>query len=280
MQANTERSGEERRERDGPNWADGVLKASGVFWYLVAIPGQLYFAFYTAVYYGGSALRGDLSAWGEVMPHGIEPGDTAANVAISVHLAFVSVMIAAGAIQLVPQVRAVAPRVHHWSGRVFLLGATVLALSGLVLVATRGSALGAPGDVSISLNAALILVFATLALREAVARRIDSHRRWALRLFLAASGVWFFRVGLLFWLAVHQAPVGFDPERFRGPFLVFLGFAQYMLPLAVLHAYFAAGDGARAAPKLLVAALVVVLTLAMGFGVIAAVMGLWAPRLG
>ena len=30
-------------------------------------------------------------------------------------------------------------------------------------------------------------------------RRITEHRRWALRLFMAASAVWFFRVGLMGW---------------------------------------------------------------------------------
>ena len=38
-----------------------VLKGTGVLWFLVAYAGQLFFAFYTAAYYGGSALRGEYS---------------------------------------------------------------------------------------------------------------------------------------------------------------------------------------------------------------------------
>ena len=36
------------------------------------------------------------------------------------------------------------------------------------------------------------------------------------------NGVWFFWLGLLLWLMIHQQPVGFDPKTFTGPFLTFL----------------------------------------------------------
>ena len=48
---------------------------------------------------------------------------------------------------------------------------------------------------------------------------LDVHRRWAIRLFLAVSGVWFFRVGLMFWIGANQGAVGFDPASFTGPAL-------------------------------------------------------------
>jgi hypothetical protein len=94
-----------------------------------------------------------------------------------------------------------------------------------------------------------------------------------------ASGVWFFRVGLMLWLFIHKAPVGFDPETFRGPFLTFLGFAQYLLPLAVLEIYFWARDRAGALVKSITAGGVFVLTVAMGVGIFTATMGMWLPRL-
>ena len=50
-----------------------------------------------------------------------------------------------------------------------------------------------------------------------------------------ASGVWFFRVGLMLWVVVNQGPAGFDTETFRGPFLTFLSLAQSLLPLAILE---------------------------------------------
>ena len=88
------------------------------------------------------------------------------------------------------------------------------------------------------------MVFATLALRYALARDFKTHRRWALRLFMVVNGVWFFRVGLMFWIAVNQGPVGFDPKTFRGPFLSFWAFADYLLPLAILELYLRTKDRA------------------------------------
>jgi hypothetical protein len=44
--------------------------------------------------------------------------------------------------------------------------------------------------------------------------------------------VWFFRLGLTLWLLVHQAPVGFDPKTFSGPFLIVLTLAQSLVPAA------------------------------------------------
>ncbi|SDA57924.1 MULTISPECIES: hypothetical protein [unclassified Janthinobacterium] len=125
----------------------------------------------------------------------------------------------------------------------------------------------------------LVLVFAGLALKNVLRGDIAAHRRWALRLFLAVSGVWFFRVGLMFWLAVNGGPAGFDPDTFTGPALSFLAFAQYLLPLAVLEAYLRCRDGGGAAARWTVAALLALASLAMSAGIAVASMGMWLPRM-
>ena len=130
-----------------------------------------------------------------------------------------------------------------------------------------------------SLNALAILLCGCMALRYAMARKIEIHRRWAMRLYLAVSGVWFFRVGLLFWLIVNKGPVGFDAKTFLGPFLDFLSFAQFLIPLAVLEVYFRVQQKPGARAKLAVAAALVVLTLAMGVGIFGTTMGMWLPRI-
>ncbi|MFZ8531235.1 hypothetical protein ACO1NH_13755, partial [Staphylococcus aureus] len=75
---------------------------------------------------------------------------------------------------------------------------------------------GTVGDLGqhlgMSLNALLIVGFAILAWQAARTRDFPAHRRWALRLFLAVNGVWFFRVGLMLWLLVWRRPMGFDPK--------------------------------------------------------------------
>ena len=83
----------------------------------------------------------------------------------------------------------------------------------------------------------------------------------------------------MFWLFVHGKPVGFDPETFRGPFLVFLGFAQYLLPLAVLELYFLAQKNKSQGAKIAMSIGMIILTLITALGTFAATMGMWIPRI-
>jgi uncharacterized membrane protein len=234
---------------------------------------------YVARFYGGAAWAGDLSRWNRVMPHGHVPGDTAGNTVLGLHLLFTVVILLGGALQLLPALRRVAPRVHHAVGRVYIASAVVMSLGGLYMVWTRGEPVRLWQHLGISLNALLILVFAGLALRAARARRIADHRRWALRLYVAVLGVWFFRLGLTLWLLIHRAPVGFDPVNFSGPFLTVLSFAQTLLPLAVLEACLRAQRSPSPAVQTATAAGLVGLTLATAAGTATATLMLWWPHL-
>jgi hypothetical protein len=156
----------------------------------------------------------------------------------------------------------------------------VLALGGLDMVWVRGDMIGDTGQhLGITLNALLILGFAGAAWRCARARRFDDHRRWALRLFLATSGVWFFRVGLMAWLVLNGGPVGFDPESFTGPALTALAFAQTLVPLGVLQLYLHAQRARGPRFRLAVAGGMGAMTLLMLLGIGAATAFLWLPPL-
>ena len=123
--------------------------------------GQLWMAVYIAVLYGGSALRGDLAAWNRVLPHGLEDGATMSNAVLVSHLVAAFVIYVAGGLQLLPWLRRHAPRVHRWSGRVFLLGAVTIALGGASMKGLHGGFGAAPQESALLFAAALILVFAT-----------------------------------------------------------------------------------------------------------------------
>lgn len=255
-----------------------ALRWAGSAWFVVAVAGQLIFAAYVALLYGRATLAGDWSGWNKAMPHGYVPGDAAGNTAVGLHLFWAFVILTTGAVQLLPWMRRRAPAVHRWSGRVYLMSAVVTSVAGLHMVWTRGTVGGWSMHLSISLNALVILGCAGMAWRQAAARRFGEHRKWALRLFLVASGVWFFRVGLMLWLAIHRAPVGFDPKTFQGPFLTFLGFGQYLIPLLVLELYFRAEKGGNGT-RLAMASAMAVFTLMTAGGIASAAMGMWWPRL-
>lgn len=262
-----------------PDRAARSLRLAAAAWFAVAAAGQLIFVAYILLAYGLAALRGDFEAWNAVLPKAYVPGATFSNLAVGLHLAFASLMITAGVLQLVPAVRRRWPGFHRWNGRLYLVAVIVMCSAGLAMFATR-EALGDPEQrVASVLNVLLILVFAVQALRHARARRIDVHRRWALRLFLATSAAWVFRIALMFWIVVNQGPAGFDPETFRGPFLIFLAFAQYLLPLAVLELYFLARDRGGARLRYAMTGVLGALTLATATGIGAATMILWLPKL-
>lgn len=258
--------------------ADSVLRIAASAWFVVAVAGQLMMAIFVIGFYGRAALQGDFAAWNKVLTHGHVPGDPIGNGVLSLHLAFVTVVVVSGALQLVPLVRRIAPRFHRWNGRIYLSGALVMSVGGLIMLWTRGTVGDFSQHVAISINALLIIVFAGLTLRHAIARRFEVHRRMALRLFLVMGGVWFFRISLMLWIAVNRGPAGFDPKSFSGPALTAIAFGQYLVPLAVLELYFLA-QRAGAVGRLTMAAALAGLTVLTAAGVGAASMMLWLPKL-
>jgi len=259
-------------------FADIALKATARFWFLVAVIGQWIFVVYIVSFYGGAAVRGDLARWGQGLRHAYVPGYHMGNFVLAMHLVLAVIVTVGGPLQLIPQLRACVPAFHRWNGRVYLLTTFTISITALYLMWIRGgTAGGAVLHAGASLNAVLIMFCAAMALRYALARKFDVHRRWALRLFLVVSGFWFFRVGLMLWIILNKGPVGFNPETLQGPFLDFLSFAGF-LPLAVLEIYLRVRDRTGAPGKFAMAASLLVLTVAMGIGIFGATTEMWLPR--
>jgi len=260
--------------------ADATLRTAVRLWFALAVAGQLIFVLYILLFYGRAAAAGDFLGWNKVLAQGYTPGRTLSNTALAFHLLFAATITASGALQLIPRIRTRFPAFHRWVGRFYVVTAFTMAITGVYLVWTGEKVVGDTSQhVAITLNAVLIAVCAGLAWRYAVAREFRTHRRWALRLFMVVNGVWFFRVGLMFWLMLNHGPVGFNPKTFQGPALTFLSFAQYLLPLGVLELYFRTQQRPDASSRFLLAASLFVLTVAMGLGIFAATMGLWLPRI-
>ncbi|MFZ4878376.1 DUF2306 domain-containing protein [Janthinobacterium sp. Mn2066] len=260
-------------------WSITALVSATTFWFAATVIGQGIFAVYILALYGGSAVRGNFKGWNHVMTRGHVPGDTAGNLVTGAHLLLALIVMLGGALQLAPPIRRRMPVFHRWNGRIYLAGAVVAALSGLYMVWLRGAVGDMVQHLGTSLNAVLVLLFAGMALWRALQRDFAAHSRWALRLFLAVSGVWFFRVGLMFWIALHGGPSGFNPDTFTGPFLSFLSYAQYLLPLAVLQLYLLCRAHGGTAARFGMAAVLVLCTLAMSIGIAVATMGMWLPSI-
>ena len=145
--------------------AERLLRASAVLWYAVAIAGLWAFGAYIVALYGVGLAGGDLSRWNRVLPdgHGYVAGDLGGNLALGAHLATAFIVALSGGLQLVPQIRARAPWLHRWNGRLFVAVAVVAATSGLFIALTRGAVAGTYMTLGNALNAALVLTFAAQA---------------------------------------------------------------------------------------------------------------------
>jgi tetratricopeptide (TPR) repeat protein len=260
--------------------AEGALKGAARFWFVVVLIGQFVFAFSVASFYSLTALRGGFQAWNKRLPHGYVAGDTLGNTALVGHILFAAVISFAGALQLIPRLRNRFPAFHRWNGRLYLLAAFTQGISGLYLVSSGRKVVGDLSQhVGLWMSAALMILCAAMALRYALTRDFKTHRKWALRLFLVASGSWFFRVGLFLSLLIFKGPFGFDPNTFTGPFLTFLTFGEFLLPLAVLELYLYAREHPGAMRRVATAVILVVLALGIGAGSFAFTMAMSLPAL-
>jgi hypothetical protein len=268
---------EERKKRAAT--AADILRTTGTAWFLTAMVGQWLFVLYIAGFYGRAAASGDFARWNDVLVGGYVAGGTIGNVALAAHLLLAAIITIGGPLQLLPWIRTRFLPFHRWNGRLFILTAIVISLTGIYMVWTRGTAGGVAMRVGISINGVLILAATVTAWRLALARRIAAHRRWALRSFILVSGVWFFRVGLMCWILLNQGPVGIGGKGFDGPFVRFWAFGCYFVPIALLELYLRAQDRGTAFGRYMMAGALAVLTLGTAIGIFGAAMGMWLPRL-
>jgi tetratricopeptide (TPR) repeat protein len=261
------------------NHADRALKTAAGFWFVVVVLGQLVFALALASFYGLSAARGNWQQWNKSMTHGYTPGHPMKNLVVAIHLGSAVIILLSGAIQLIPTIRHRFPSFHRWNGRIYFVTAFALSLAGLYMLWFRGSVGDLSQHVGQSLDAVLIMVCSALALRYALARDFRTHRRWALRLFMVVSASLFIRAGIFLSFALNHGPFGFDQATFSGPFLTFMSFAQYLVPLAVLEIYLRTQDRAGASGRFAMAAGLFALTVVMGAGIIVVTMAVFLPNI-
>ena len=196
---------------------------------------------------------------------------------VAIHLTSAVIILLSGAIQLVPQIRRRAPLFHRWNGRIYMVTAFTISLAGLYMTWFRGTVGDLSQHIGQSLDAVLIMLCAVMALRYALARDFKTHRRWALRLFMVVSASLFIRAGIFLSFLLNHGPFGFDAVTFSGPFLTFMSFGQYLVPLAVLEIYLRTQDRAGAAGRFAMAAGLFVLTLMLGAGIVAVTMAAFLP---
>ncbi|MEM6802234.1 MAG: DUF2306 domain-containing protein [Bacteroidota bacterium] len=258
--------------------AKRLLKISVNACFSIMAIGQFIFSLYIFGLYAVSGLAGDFERWNAAAPEGHVEGDLLGNVFFGLHVILAGIITVGGPVQLIKGIRKKFPGFHRINGRVYIGAAFLISFAGLYLVLVRGTVGGLTGRIFVIINAILIMISAFYAVSTARNDQLAAHRKWAIRLFLCMSGVWFFRVFLMLWLTIHQAPVGFDPDTFQGPALSMLYVFSYILPILFAELYFwSKRKGSR--EKSILSVFLIVLSICILVGTLSATMGMWLPRL-
>jgi Predicted membrane protein (DUF2306) len=252
---------------------EAMTKAASA-WYATVLVGQFIFVAYIIYSYGVPLFAGDLSGWNKHLSQAWVAGRLVGNIAVGAHLALAIIIHIGGPLQLVPWVRRRFPAFHRWTGRAFVVAVLIAVVSGGYMLAVRE--IGAwPLRLGFMIQAAFILWFAVFTVRFAMRRDIEAHMRWATRLFLAASAVWFFRVLIMIWF-VLTGGIGIDQSNGTGWFIDTMSFLQFS-PLVIYEIY--VRIKATGAPKARIAMAVFLwfAALATAVGVALAALGMWFP---
>lgn len=249
---------------------DWALDAAAQLWLTVAVIGQWLFFAYIAGFYGPSTLGGDIAAWGRnsMLLKGYVPGDTVGNIAFGTHALLAGIIAFGGALQLIPRLRSRWPALHRWNGRVFMVTALGVSVTGFYMVWVRHSTPSLLGAIATSLNGVLIIGSAILAWRAAHRRDLVAHRRWALRLYLVANAQWFTRVGFFAWMLVGGG-LFHAPKALTGQVFDAWSFGCFIVPLGVLDLYLRAKDSTGSAGRMAMAGGLTILTALMAAGIFA-----------
>lgn len=248
---------------------------AGAFWFLTALTGQAIFAVYIFAAFWMSAGRGDWAFWNDHLFTGIIRGDPLGNALLVLHLTLAFVITVSGPLQLIPSLRSSLPAFHRWNGRIYMIVAIIIS-AGAILFLTFRPAFGGPVNAVLqSVNGAVIIACAALAWRAARRRDFAIHRRWATRLFLAVSGVWFLRVMMIAW-AIPTGGAGIGDEL-DGPMGRFFMLGQTVIPLAVYQLYLAAEARPAVWAKYAMGSVLIVLTLIMAGGIAGVTFAMWLP---
>jgi Predicted membrane protein (DUF2306) len=247
-----------------------TLSAATRLWFAVTVAGQWAFLYYLAGFYGRAWVTGHLQEWNRnpMFHPGYVAGDTAWDVYFGAHVLLATVIALGGVLQMVPQIRDRAPWFHRWNGRAFMLTALTGAVSGLWMSWVRNvgvSGGNSLGRVAVSLDGMLIIGCCAVAWLLVRRGRFELHRRWALRLFMVANGVWFLRLGVMGWY-VLTGGVGMT-DNLDGPVNLIIDFASYLLPLAILELYLRSKQTGTFGGRVATAVTMLLATVFMGIGI-------------
>ncbi|HZZ67046.1 MAG TPA: DUF2306 domain-containing protein [Phenylobacterium sp.] len=125
-----------------------------------------------------------------------EPSNVTGNLMarpwLLVHAGLAATALLTGPWQFLPRLRARAPRLHRWLGRIYIFSCVVGGTGGLLLAS--GATAGPIARAGFGLLAVVWLVVNLQGLRLAMTGRYAEHRQWMIRSFALTFGAVLLRV--------------------------------------------------------------------------------------
>ncbi|GAB4044843.1 DUF2306 domain-containing protein [Spirosoma litoris] len=199
-------------------------------WTSAALFGLYILAFYASALYEGQAER-----WNQMLPRLYESHTTAATTGIGLHFAAGGIILILGSIQLIDSVRVRYPAIHRWIGRVYITACLLAAVGGSAFILAKGTIGGPVMSIGFGLYGVLMLIAAIETYRHVVAKNLDRHQTWALRLYALAIGSWLYRMDYGFWLLLTDG-LG-HTKTFSGPFDRVMDFFFYIPNLLIVEVF-------------------------------------------
>lgn len=224
-----------------PHLADTALRWSARALVATVWGSSAIFGIYILALFLGAIVAGTPEDWNTSLPGLYVERSLAANLGIGVHFALGAALLLLGPIQLMGSVRNRWPRFHRWTGWVYASSALLTGAGGLAFILARGTIGGATMDWGFGLYGALMIFTAVQTVRHAVARRIEVHRAWAIRLFALTIGSWLYRMDYGFWF-LFAGSEG-HTASFDGWFDKVMIFWFYLPNLAVAELFIRARKG-------------------------------------
>ncbi|KPH94176.1 hypothetical protein AMS58_13735 [Pseudoalteromonas porphyrae] len=209
-----------------------LLNNSKKIWFTCLLMAQICFVTYLALGYGLTGITTGISGWSRLNSTAYVASDPIGNSMYAVHVLLAIVMIIGGSLQLIPAIRAKYTKFHRYNGRVFVMLACTISVAGMYLMIARGTVGNTLMQGLTIFGGCVVILSSILAVRAAKKRNISLHKIWAIRLYLAANGVLFFRLMIFAWFLLFGT-LGVDTTTFTGPTVLAVSICSYVIPLLI-----------------------------------------------
>lgn len=179
--------------------SETLMRVAGAALLISSWVSAAIFGAYILAFYIGAIPRGTMTGWNQTLPGLYEPKTPMATIAIGGHFVTGAILLVLGPVQFIQAIRDRIPAVHRWLGRLYVLSAGIAGVAGLSFIGMKGTVGGPIMSAGFGLYGGLMALCALQTYRNGLARRLDIHRAWAMRLFALAIGSWLYRLEYGFW---------------------------------------------------------------------------------